>query len=128
MGLLLLPSLEEKRHIRMENISKDEAILFINDFETRVKASRKLKTPSVQIDDAFKVYKLLDDDADYFVDDLADYLGESNVPQHRGIRAVFIDEDTNDIIVGTTVVYSASWAMVGFDDMTVDAMIWDFAD
>lgn len=106
MGVLLLPSLEEPRHIRMDNLSKTEAVLFITDFENRVKASRKLKNPSLHIDDSHKTYNLIENLSDYDINDIFTELETSEVPQHRGIRAVFIDEDSDTIIVGTTVVYS----------------------
>lgn len=127
MGILLLPSLEEKRHIRLENISQTEAELFIKDLEVRVKASRSLKTPKDTIADSFKSYRLLLNLADDFdIEEILETIAESDVPQHRGIRAVFIDEETDTILVGTTVVYSANWAMVGFDDETVADKILEF--
>lgn len=126
MGILLLPSLEEKRHIRMENISQTEAELFIKDLEARVKTSRNLKTPKDTIADSFKSYRLLNDLADFDIEAILETVAESDVPQHRGIRAAFIDEETDTILVGTTVVYSANWAMVGFDDETVADNILEF--
>lgn len=127
MGILLLPSLEEKRHIRLENISQTEAELFIKDLEVRVKASRSLKTPKDTIADSFKSYRLLLNLADDFdIEEILETIAESDVPQHRGIRAVFVDEETDTILVGTTVVYSANWAMVGFDDETVADKILEF--
>lgn len=127
MGILLLPSLEEKRHIRLENISQTEAELFIKDLEVRVKASRSLKTPKDTIADSFKSYRLLLNLADDFdIEEILETIAESDVPQHRGIRAVFIDEETDTILVGTTVVYSANWAMVGFDDETIADKILEF--
>lgn len=127
MGLLLLPSLEEKRHIRLENLSQAEAEQFIRDLETRVVASRRLSTPKTTIVDSFKTYQLIDDLNSLDIEELAEELAESTVPQHRGIRAVFVDEDTDTILVGTTVVYSANWAMIGFDDETLADTILDFA-
>ena len=59
MGLLLLSSLEEKRHIRIENLSQNEAEKFIKDLEARVSAERTLKTPDTRITDSFKVYRLI---------------------------------------------------------------------
>lgn len=126
MGILLLPSLEEKRHIRLENISQTEAELFIKDLEARVKTSRSLKTPKDTIADSFKSYRLLNNLPDFDIEDILETIAESDVPQHRGIRAVFIDEDTDTILVGTTVVYSANWAMVGFDDETIADKILEF--
>lgn len=125
MGILLLPSLEEKRHIRMENISQSEAELFISNLEERVKASRRLNTPVKSIPDAFQIYRLLTDLAHYDIEDILDNLVESAVPRQRGIRAVFVDEDTDTIIVGTTIVYSDKWAMVGVDDDTIAEAILD---
>lgn len=126
MGILLLPSLEEKRHIRLENISQTEAEMFIKNLEDRVKASRSLKTPKDTIGDAFKSYRLLNNLPDFDIEDILETVAESQVPQHRGIRAAFVDEDTDTILVGTTVVYSANWAMVGFDDSTIDQTILDY--
>ncbi len=126
MGILLLPSLEEKRFIRLEDISQTEAELFIKDFESRVKASRSLKSPKDTIDDSFKSYRLLNNLSDYDIEDILETVSESKVPQHRGIRAAFVDEDSDTILVGTTVVYSANWAMVGFDDITIDDTILGF--
>ncbi len=126
MGLLLLPSLEAKRHIRMEDISQTEAELFIRNLEERVKASRSLNTPSAQTPDAFLTYNLLSDLSDFDIEDIAAELKVSDVPRHRGIRAVFIDETTDTILVGTTVVYSDKWAIVGFDDVEIAETILDF--
>ena len=126
MGLLLLPSLKEKRHIRIENLSQNEAEKFIKDLEARVSAERTLKTPDTRITDSFKVYRLIEDLQYMDIDEIADELKDSTVPKHRGIRAVFIDEETDTIIVGTTVVYSANWAMIGFDDSTIEDTILSF--
>ena len=126
MGILLLPSLEEKRHIILDGVSQTEAEMFITDFTNRVKASRRLSTPKKHIDDEFKIYNLIENVADWDVHEIFEELVESDVPRHRGSRAVFIDEDTDTIIVGTTVVYSANWAMVGFDDETVETTILSF--
>jgi len=123
MGILLLPSLEEKRHIRLENISQTEAELFITNFEERVKASRRLNTPVKSIADAFQIYRLLPDLCDYDIEDMIEELSVSDVARQRGIRAAFIDEDTDTIIVGTTIVYSDKWAMVGVDDDTLPDQI-----
>ena len=127
MGLLLLPSIEAKRHIRIENLSQSEAELFIKNLEERVIASRNLKTPKTQITDAFKSYHLIDDLAYLDLDGIAEELAESKVAQHRGIRAVFVDDETDTILVGTTVVYSDKWAMIGFDDETLVEAILDYA-
>jgi hypothetical protein len=123
MGIMLLPSLEEKRHIRLESISQTEAELFIKNLEERVKASRNLNTPAKSIPDAFQIYRLLSDLQDYDIEDILEDLSESDVPRQRGIRAVFIDEETDTIIVGTTLVYSDKWAMVGVDDDTLPDQI-----
>lgn len=126
MGILLLPSLEEKRHIRLENISQTEAELFIKNLEDRVKASRTLNTPKDSTPDAFQTYRLRDDMDEFDYDDLATDLSESDVPKHRGIRAVFADYETDTVLVGTSVVYGANYAMVGFDDSTIAQTILDF--
>ena len=127
MSYLLLPSLEEKRWIRIEDLSQSEAELFINDFEARVKASRTLNTPKDTTPDAFQIYNLVDlsIEDDYHIEDVIEALAESEVPKHRGSRAVFVDADTSTIIVGTTVVYGRNYAMVGFDDATLPQEIMD---
>ncbi len=67
MGILLLPSLEEKRHIILDGVSQTEAEMFITDFTNRVKASRRLSTPKKHIDDEFKIYNLIENVADWDV-------------------------------------------------------------
>lgn len=128
MGTLLLPSLEAKRHIVIENVSQTEAEMFIRNLEERVKAERNQSTPKAIIRDAFKTYRLLSDLWSYDEEDIARELAESAVPKHRGIRAFFIDVDTDTIIVGTTVVYSDKWAMIGFDDDTIEETILSFQE
>lgn len=126
MGILLLPSLEEKRHIRLEEISQTEAELFIKNLEDRVKASRTLNVPKDSTTDAFLTYRLRDDLDVFDLETLSAELSESEVPKHRGIRAVFFNEDDGTVIVGTSVVYGATYAMVGFDDSTIAQTILDF--
>lgn len=131
MVYLLLPSLEEKRHIRIEELSLNEAKEFIAAFETRVVAERKLnpapggQTPVV---DAFIEYNLLQNLEDMDLDELADELVESKIPKARGIRAVAIDTDTDTILVGTSVVYSKNWAITGFEDPTIPVTLLSFDD
>lgn len=126
MGILLLPSLEEKRSIRVENLSETEARGFIKDFDSRVVASRNIKNPSSTALDSVIVYQLLEDLQDYDLDEIVEDLAESDVPQTRGLRAVFVDDTTDTILVGTTVVYSRNWATVNFLDTTIPSTILDY--
>lgn len=126
MGILLLPSLEEKRSIRVENLSESEARAFIKEFDSRVVANRTIKNPSAIALDSVVVYKLLEGLEDYDLEEIVEELSESVVPQTRGLRAVFADDKTDTILVGTTVVYSRNWATVNFLDTTIPQTILDF--
>ena len=127
LGVLLLPSLHEDRHIIIENLNESEATAFIDTFTLGVLSNRKLSTPKKQIPDTYQTYNLLDDEEEYFDHlEMAEELAISTVPKHRGRRAVFINYDTNGIIVGTAVVYNKNWAMIGFDDDTLPESILDF--
>lgn len=128
MGIMLLPSLEEKRLIRLDDISQTEAELFMKNFEDRVVASRQLKTPSATINDAYQVYRLVDNLEDYDIDEMLHELADSVVPRQRGLRAVFVDVESNTIVVGTTIVYSANWAMIHVDDAGIAETILDYDD
>lgn len=126
MGILLLPSLEQKRHIRIENLSQSEAEEFINEFNYKVTLSRKLQQLPSPISDTFLIYRLLNDIASLDIEAILEELSESTVPKCRGLRAVFIDEKTDTILVGTDVVYSANWATIGFNDETIIDTILDY--
>src|SRR5690606_33776369 len=115
-----------KRVICITDLSRSEAEYFIEDFTSRVSETRKLSTPKKRIDDSFKVYHIIPNLENYDTTSMAYELCESEVPLHRGLRAVYINEDTDEIIVGTTVVYSANWAMLHFDDETIETILFDY--
>lgn len=127
MRILLLPSLETNNStITITNLSQSEAEMFISDFTRRVISSRKLKTPKKTIDDDFKIYRLIPHLNEYDIEDIAGELSYSFTPGHRGMRAVFVDDETDTIIVGTAVVYNHNWAIVNYDDDTLEDDIMDF--
>lgn len=125
MGILRIPSLEEKRSIVIENISQSEAEYFILDFEGRVRTNRSLKAQNDSVVDSFITYRLLEDLYSYDVVDIIDTLVISETPGARGLRAVFIEEEDDTILVGTTVVYSRNWAAVGVNDKSLAQTILD---
>jgi hypothetical protein len=48
--------------------------------------------------------------------DLIERLLTSEIPKWRGRRPVFIDFDSQTVLVSTTVVYNVNWASIGVDD------------
>ncbi|QDJ96552.1 hypothetical protein Xoosp13_366 [Xanthomonas phage Xoo-sp13] len=126
-GVLLIPSLQDQtRFITITDLSRDEAAAFIKEFTARVKAERKIKnTPAKnQTVDDFIEYNLVEGLDSFLIDDVFDLLKTSTVVGARGNRAVFLDEDSDTILVGSTVVYNKNWAMVGFvDDTIVDTLL-----
>lgn len=125
MGLLFLPSLEEKRFIRMEDVSVTEAKEFIAAFDAKLQATRKLKSPVKSTPDSALEYYILSNLIDYDLDEIVEVLIEADIPGTRGSRAVFIDVDTDLILVGTSIVYSRNWATMNVLDDTIVQKLFD---
>lgn len=124
MGTLFLPSLEEKRWIEINEVSRTEAQEFIDAFSAKVAQKRTLTAPKKVTSDSYQEYNLIEEIVSWDVSEIIDALVTSEVRQHRGMRAVFVDVDDNStILVGTAVVYGANYAMVGFDDETIPGII-----
>lgn len=127
MGVLFVPSLNEKRLIFVNNINRDEALAVIENFNQRVLASRKVKTAVNATSELYKEYQFFDTEAKPdFSAGLTEFLAQSSVPQTRGLRCSFVDK--NGIVVGTTVVYNQNWATVGFVDETIPETIVNSLD
>lgn len=121
MGYLVLPSTLHNQFHTINGIDQAEAEQFIADFTARIVASRKIKAES--LDDEFITYRLVDNLSDYYLPDIAKLLRRSTASGTRGNRAVFIDESTDTILVGTTVIYSINWATTGFVDDSIPSIL-----
>jgi hypothetical protein len=121
---MFIPSLDDKKTITVDNVTKSEAEAFASFWDFSVTRKRKINrnddaTPAmVQFFTGNVDLTSLDEDFDE-LDNLVENLMTSRVPQKRGRRIVIVDTDTNEVGVGTTVVYNQNWAMRGVDDDTV---------
>jgi hypothetical protein len=134
MSLLLLPNTPQTP-IVIAGVSAEQAKSFIESFQvdilrqsegpnaTRIarQALPNLFTPGALY--AFDTTPYGLDDIEEFdgldENDIAHILFNSEFPGVRGERAVFVDEATNTILIGTTVVFNERRFTVGFDDPTL---------
>lgn len=123
-SMLFLPSLKAHgEFINIGNVHWDEALDFIENFNSRVEASRKLKyndNATTELVEEFKgnlnLKNLIEEGS---LGDLVEALTKSNIPGKRGLRAVFVDVENDTIAVGTAVVYNQNWAMRGVSDASI---------
>lgn len=123
-AMLFLPSLTNHgEFINVGPVHQDEAMDFISNFNMRVGASRKIKFNDESTSDSVEEFKgnlnlkaLVEEGS---LGDLVEALTKSNIPGKRGLRAVYVDVENDTILVGTTVVYNANWAMLGVEDATI---------
>lgn len=125
-GTLFLPSLDSQGNgLTIEEITRNEAVKFINFFTSRVESERKLKTCNGAVDDTYFIVNIHNSifDNTFNNDEIIDVLNESSVRGFRGYRAVFVpntsEDITAEIIVGTAVVYNKNWATLGIVDTSV---------
>jgi hypothetical protein len=127
---LLVPSLNsDTDFMTMINVSKEEAIELLTDFDARVAAKRKIgDSPTAPIDGVLDVLEGGNLDLAALVEDeslsvLIETLSTSNIQRARGRRAVFLDVENDVIGVGTTVIYNRNWAMTGVADDSVISQV-----
>lgn len=128
---LLVPSLNsDTDFMTIINVSKEEAIELLTEFDARVASKRKLGlSPTAPIDGVLDVLDVNNLDLDEMVEDgslggLVQALSTSAIPRARGRRAVFLDVENDIIGIGTTVVYNQNWAMPGvLDDSAISQIL-----
>lgn len=123
MGLMLLPSLEEKRFIAIDNVSKDEAQKLAEWFTAQVRQNRKVVDRD-QVGPLEFYYNMVDKVVENGGAEFLSNLSVSTVPGTRGARILYFDDETDILGVGTTIVYNRNHATVGFQDNTIfDALV-----
>lgn len=126
---LFIPSLLSDTYINVYNCTKGEAISFVEHFNSQVAASRKVAAAPNAVADvmdfttgSLNLEALVEDES---LSELVTKLSTSELRGQRGRRCVFVDIDSDEIGVGTTVVYNENRAMTGVLDTTVATSILD---
>jgi hypothetical protein len=125
-GTLWLPSVRQHGDtIRQENITLEEAIDVIENFDERLESKKLKKFTLFGADVESCGYLVVDGikNKSVNVEKLVQALSESIVPGFRGKRAVFVSDALSAIVIGRGVIYNKNWASLNVLDASIQNLL-----
>mgnify|MGYP001052966966 CR=1 FL=1 len=130
-GTLFLPTDTRDNFIVIDGITPLQALNFVNVETKRIVDSKKIKNNSNKVvdDDHMIFVTIANNNEELFLQFWSlSKLEYSDTPKIRGDRAIYFNETSGIVGMGTTVIYNRNWATIGFDDPKFHNMIHEFVN